>query len=54
VIVLSRGPARIHEEVVVALPHPRSYDDPEVFKLSSHVTNHILTLTDSPDSLVAT
>lgn len=41
ILILSPKPATIKEEVIVNLPHPRQYDDPEFVRLRNYVTESI-------------
>jgi len=41
VVVMSARPGRIVAEVPVALPHPRSYDDPAVATVAREITQHL-------------
>lgn len=41
ILILSPKPATIKEEVIVDLPRPREYDDPEFVKLRDYVTECI-------------
>jgi sulfonate transport system ATP-binding protein len=41
VMILTNKPATIKEEINVAIPHPRSFSDPEFVKLRNHVTEQI-------------
>lgn len=41
ILILSPKPATIKEEVIVNLPHPRQYDDPEFVKIRDYVTESI-------------
>lgn len=41
ILILSPKPATIKGDVIVALPHPRQYDDPEFVKVRDYVTESI-------------
>jgi sulfonate transport system ATP-binding protein len=41
ILVLSNKPAKIKEEIIVDLPRPRKFDDPEFVKIREHVTESI-------------
>lgn len=41
ILILSSKPATIKGDVIVALPHPRQYDDPEFVKVRDYVTESI-------------
>lgn len=43
VIVLSDRPARIKDEIIVNLPRPRDYTDPEFLRLRKHISDAIRT-----------
>ena len=41
ILILSPKPSTIKEEVIVDLPRPRQYDDPEFAKIRDYVTERI-------------
>lgn len=41
VLVLTNKPAKIKEEIVVDLPHPRDVNHPEFIKIRNHITQQI-------------
>ena len=41
ILVLSNKPAKIKEEIIVDLPRPRKFDDPEFVKIREYVTESI-------------
>ena len=41
ILILSPKPSTIKEEVIVDLPRPRQYDDPEFVKIRDYVTERI-------------
>jgi len=41
ILVLSSKPAKIKEEIVVDLPRPRRFDDPDFVAIREHVTETI-------------
>lgn len=41
VLVLTNKPARIKEEIIVDLPHPRDVNHPEFIKIRNHITDQI-------------
>jgi len=41
ILVLSNKPAKIKEEIIVNLPRPRKFDDPEFVAIREHVTETI-------------
>lgn len=42
ILVLSRGPATVLEEVVVPLPRPRAYGDPTLIRMEEELVNDVL------------
>ncbi|MGE0217490.1 ABC transporter ATP-binding protein [Mycolicibacterium sp.] len=42
ILVLSRGPATVLEEVVVPLPRPRQYGDPVLVRMEEELVNDVL------------
>ena len=42
ILVLSRGPATVLEEVVVPLPRPRNYGDPVLIRMEEELVNDVL------------
>lgn len=41
VLVLSNKPAKIKDEVIIDLPRPRKFDDPEFVKIKDYITDSI-------------
>jgi NitT/TauT family transport system ATP-binding protein len=42
IVILTRGPARLLEDVVVPIPRPRSYEDPQLAAFESEIVSRVL------------
>jgi NitT/TauT family transport system ATP-binding protein len=42
ILLMTRSPGRIHDEIEVRIPRPRDYDDPAVFEVNRHVVQTYL------------
>jgi NitT/TauT family transport system ATP-binding protein len=47
IVIMTRRPGRIQDEVVVKIPRPRDYDDPAVFEVNRHVVRTYLDTVES-------
>lgn len=41
ILILTRGPARVHEDYVVPLERPRDYDDPRISEIESDIIRRV-------------
>ena len=41
ILILTRGPARVHEDYIVPLDRPRDYDDPRISEIESDIIRRV-------------
>ena len=41
VLILTNKPAKVKEEIIIPLPHPRNVEDPEFVRIRNYITDQI-------------